>query len=130
VLYFEISLRVIHDVTNDGGSAFFTIVFIFTQKIKIILSVCAALITINDNSCYFIIYFVPAKWKSKVFYNAGMLHCCAEWQCVLCTLIVYFSVYTTYLLVRILNFLFPVYAAKLFYRTVCSFCRLHSCTIF
>jgi len=37
-------------------------IFIFT-KIKIILSVCAAFITIDDNSCYFIVNFLPARWK-------------------------------------------------------------------
>jgi len=36
--------------------------FLYAQKIKIIFSVCAALITINDNSCYFIIIF-PGEWK-------------------------------------------------------------------
>ena len=47
--YNEIFLRVIQDVTNDGGSVFFIMVFI--------LSVCAALIAINGNSCYFIVNF-------------------------------------------------------------------------
>jgi len=37
--------------------------FLYSQKIKIMLSVCAALITINDNSCYFIVHFFPTKWK-------------------------------------------------------------------
>ena len=41
--YNEIFLRAIHDVTNDGGSVFFAMV--------IILSVFAALIAINGNSC-------------------------------------------------------------------------------
>jgi len=31
----EISLRVIQDVTNDGGSVFFVMVFIFTKKSKL-----------------------------------------------------------------------------------------------
>jgi len=60
--YNDISLRVIQDATNDGGSVFFAMGYIHTN-IKILLSVCAALITINDNSCYFIISFFPAKWK-------------------------------------------------------------------
>jgi len=59
--YDEISLRVIQDVTNDGGSVLFATVFIFTKNQRI-LSVCAALITINNNSCYFIVNFL-AKWK-------------------------------------------------------------------
>ena len=29
--------------------------FLYSQKIKMILSVCAALTTIDDNSCYFIV---------------------------------------------------------------------------
>ena len=37
----------IQDVTNDGGSVFVAMVFV--------LSVCAVLITINGNSCYFIV---------------------------------------------------------------------------
>jgi len=41
--YNEISLRLIQDVTNDGGNVFFAIDFIFTQKIRMILSVSAAL---------------------------------------------------------------------------------------
>jgi len=53
--YNEIFLRVIQDITNDGGSVFFAVVFILT--------VCSALITINGNSCYFIVNFFPAKWK-------------------------------------------------------------------
>jgi len=52
--YNEISLREIQNATNDGGGVFLT---------KMILSVCAALITNNDNSCYFIVNFFPAKWK-------------------------------------------------------------------
>jgi len=60
--YNNISLRVIQDVTNDCGSVFFAMSYIH-NNIKILLSVCAALIAINDNSCYFIISFFPAKWK-------------------------------------------------------------------
>jgi len=37
--------------------------FLYAQKIKLILSVCAALITMNDNSYYFIIIFFPGEWK-------------------------------------------------------------------
>jgi len=60
--YNEISLRVIQDVTNDGGSASL-LWFLYSQKLKMILSVCAALISIKDNSCYLIVNFFPAKWK-------------------------------------------------------------------
>jgi len=90
--YNDISLRVIQDVTNDGRSVFFAMGYIH-NNIKIFLSVCAALITINDNSCYFIISFFPAKWKQLLLYcNAAVLVCCfvccAEWNmCVLCSLI-------------------------------------------
>jgi len=45
-------------VTTDGGSVFFAMVFI--------LSVCAALITINRNSCYFIITFFWPSGSSKL----------------------------------------------------------------
>ena len=54
--------------------------FLFAQKIKIILSVCAALITINDNSCYFITFFHGSG--SSYSYNAGMLLACVEWHTV------------------------------------------------
>ena len=47
--YNEIFLRVNQDVTIDGGSVFFAMF--------LILSVCAAVITINGNSCYFIVNF-------------------------------------------------------------------------
>ena len=57
--YNEIFLRVIQDVTNDGGSVFFAMVFI--------LSVCAALIAINGNSCYFIVHFFRPSGSSKLF---------------------------------------------------------------
>ena len=33
--YNEIFLKVIQDVTNDGGSVFFAMVFIFTKKSKL-----------------------------------------------------------------------------------------------
>jgi len=56
--YKEIFLRVIQDVTNDGGSVFFTMVFI--------LSVCATLIAINGNSCYFIVNFFRPSGSSKL----------------------------------------------------------------
>jgi len=50
---------VIQDVTNDGGSVFFAIVFIITKKIKMILSVCThhnQLVLLNR-------YFFLSKWK-------------------------------------------------------------------
>ena len=37
--------------------------FLYSQTIKMILSVCAALITFNDNSCCFIVNYFPAKYK-------------------------------------------------------------------
>jgi len=49
---------VIPDVTNDSGSVFFAMVFI--------LSVCAALITISDNSRYFIVNFFQRSGSSKL----------------------------------------------------------------
>jgi len=45
--------------------------FLFAQKIKIILSVCAALITINDNSCYFITFSMGVEVATLI-----MLVCC------------------------------------------------------
>ena len=59
------------------------------KKIKIILSVWAALITVNDNLCYFIIFSRGVEVATFT-----MLVCCllvAEWHmCVLCTPTVYF----------------------------------------
>ena len=56
--YNEIFLRVIQDITNDGGSVFFAVVFILT--------VCSALITINGNSCYFIVNVFRPCGSSKL----------------------------------------------------------------
>jgi len=56
--YNESFLRVIQDVTNDGGSVSFAMLFI--------LSVCAALITINGNSCYFIVNFFRPSGSSEL----------------------------------------------------------------
>jgi len=56
---------------NDGGSVFFAMVFICT-KIKLILSVCVALITINDNLCYFIIIFFQGSGSS---YSKILVYC-------------------------------------------------------
>jgi len=39
-VYNEISLRVIQDVTNDGGSVFFAVVFIFTKNQNYFVSMC------------------------------------------------------------------------------------------
>jgi len=57
-------LRVIQDVTNDGGSVFLLRI-LFSQKNQSysVSRLCAALITVNDNSCYFVVIFFPAKWK-------------------------------------------------------------------
>jgi len=50
------------------------------KKIKIILSICAALITISDNFCYFIIIFFQVS-GSSYSYSAGILLACfAEWH--------------------------------------------------
>jgi len=65
--YNEILMRVIRDVTNDGDSVFFARFFI--------LSVCAALITISGNSCYFIVNFSGQVEVVSCSYIAGMLLC-------------------------------------------------------
>ena len=62
------------DVTNDGGSVFFPMVFI--------LSVCAALITIDGDSCYF------HGWRNLFQSGGAQLHmkktiekfCGLNWQ--------------------------------------------------
>jgi len=54
--YYEIFLRVIQDVTNDGGSVFIAMV---------LYSVCAALIPIRA-TCYFIVNFFRPSWSSKL----------------------------------------------------------------
>jgi len=57
-LYNEISMRVNQDVKYDGGSVIFPCDgFHIHKKIKIIISGNAALITVNDDSCYFIVIF-------------------------------------------------------------------------
>jgi len=75
--YNEIFLRAIQDVRNDGCSVFFAMFFI--------LSVCAALITITINSCYFIInFFRPGEssklllycWYSALFVVIHEYHMC------------------------------------------------------
>jgi len=71
--YNEIFLRVIQDVTNDCAVVFFAMIFTFTQKIKMILSVCAALITIDDNSCYFIVNIFRRGESSKL-----LLYYCSD----------------------------------------------------
>jgi len=56
--YDEISFGVNQDVKNVGGSAFFLCYgFCINTKINIIFSGNAALITVNDDSCYFITIF-------------------------------------------------------------------------
>ena len=57
--YKEISLRVIQDVTK----VFSLLWFLYSQNIEMILPPCAALITVTNNSCYFMVNFFPAKWK-------------------------------------------------------------------
>ena len=56
--YNEFFLRVIQNVTNNRGSVFFPMIFI--------LSVCAALITINGNSHYFIANFFRPSGSSEL----------------------------------------------------------------
>ena len=53
------------DVTNVEMmvQVFSLLCFFIHKKIKMILSVCAALITINDNSCYLIVNFFPAQME-------------------------------------------------------------------
>jgi len=64
--YNDVFLKVIQDVTNDGGSVSFATVFI--------LSVCAALIAINGNSCLSLILSGQVEVVS-CSYIAGMLLC-------------------------------------------------------
>ena len=47
---------------------------------KMILSVCAALITIDDNSCYFIVKIFQRDGSTKLLLYCGYaaLFCCAE----------------------------------------------------
>jgi len=48
--------------------------FLYSQKIKMILSACAALITIDDNSCYCIVNIFQRGGSSKLLsYIAGIL---------------------------------------------------------
>jgi len=69
--------------------------FLYSQKIEMILSVCAhcaALIIIDDDSCYFIVNSFwrggSSKWLLYCWYAALLFW--AEWHmCVLCRLIYY-----------------------------------------
>jgi len=73
--YNEIFLRLMQDVTNDGASVFLTMVFIFT-KIKMILSVCAALITFNDKFVLLYRKFIFGEVEVvSCSYIAGVLLC-------------------------------------------------------
>ena len=75
--YNEIFLRVIQNVTNNRGGVF---------ALFFILSVCTALITINGNSCYFIVNLFRPSGSSELLVCCFV--CCAEWHmCVLCRLI-------------------------------------------
>jgi len=56
--YNEIFLRVIQDVTNDGGSVLFAVFFM--------LSVCAAPITISGNMCHFTVNFFRPSGSSEL----------------------------------------------------------------
>jgi len=68
------------------------LVFIFTKN-QNDLSVCAALITINVNSCYFIVNFLSGgvgEHETALVLLVCCSVCCAEWHndmCVLCRLI-------------------------------------------
>jgi len=64
--------------------------FLYSQKIKVILSVCAALITIDNISCNFIVNIFRESGSSKLLLYCwyAALFCCAGWHmCVLCRLI-------------------------------------------
>ena len=54
--------------------------FLYSQKIKMILSVCAALIKIDDNSCYFIVNIFQRAGSRKLLLYCwyAALFCCAE----------------------------------------------------
>jgi len=87
--YYEVFLRVIQDVKNDGAVVFFAMIFIlYSQKIKMNFSVCVALITIDDNSCYYIVNIFRRGGSSRLTcsYIAGMLLCFAVLSgiCVCC----------------------------------------------
>jgi len=50
--YNEIFLRVIQDVANDDAVVFFAMIFILTKnQTDFVSRLCAALITMDDNSC-------------------------------------------------------------------------------
>jgi len=74
---------VIQDVTNDGAVVFFAMIFVFT-KIEMILSVCAALITIDSNLCYFIVNIFRRGGRNKLLLYCwyAAFFCCAEWHYV------------------------------------------------
>jgi len=59
--YNEILLRVIQDVTNDGGSVFSALVFIFTKNQNDFVSMCCT--DHNQWLVLLIVNFLPAKWK-------------------------------------------------------------------
>jgi len=60
------------------GLLFSLLLFLYSQKIKMILSVCAALITVDDSSCYFIVnIFRRGSSKLVLSYVAGSLVCCS-----------------------------------------------------
>jgi len=79
--YNEIFLGVVQDAANDGGSVFFALVFT--------LSVFAAVITINGNSCYFIVNFFRPSESSKLLLYCwyAALFVVLNGMCVLCMLI-------------------------------------------
>ena len=62
---------------NGGGSVFFAMVFIFTKNQNYFVSVsCAAFITINGDSCYFIVNIFRPSGSCKL-----LLYC---WYAALC----------------------------------------------
>jgi len=72
--------------------------FLYSQKIKIILSVCAhcaALIIIDDNSCYFIVNIFRRGGSSKrlLYCWYAALFCCAEWHVCALYRLIYCSVF-------------------------------------
>ena len=91
--YNEISLGVNQEVKNGGRVFFLCDGFYIHKKIKIISSGNAAIITVNDDSCYFIVTFFSWSGSSNMFMSCWyvMLLCLLCWAaCVLCRLVVYF----------------------------------------
>ena len=75
--YNEIFLRVIEDITNDVSlPTVYKVVFILMQQIAMVLSVCVALIIINDNSCFSMEQLYTLKLVLVVFQVFTILVSC------------------------------------------------------